>query len=168
MKDGVRLVEEAFRQHASGTTQLAPRLVMPLRGDAGNFRIMASIVPEIGGFGLKTLTGTPGKRAADSNSVLMCLKALFSNSEWTLFQVGFPAKSGVSGLVFGAVPGVMGISLYSPLIDRDGTSTRATEFLARLSKRLVLGVFDRTQQHADDFRDPASAAFLDEEEAKGQ
>jgi alanine dehydrogenase len=62
MKDGVRLVEEGFEHYARGRTSLAPRLVMKLEGDAGNFRIMAAIVPDMGGFGLKTLTGTPGKR----------------------------------------------------------------------------------------------------------
>jgi alanine dehydrogenase len=62
MKDGVRLVEEGFAHYARGRTTLAPRLVMKLEGDAGNFRVMAAIVPEMGGFGLKTLTGTPGKR----------------------------------------------------------------------------------------------------------
>lgn len=62
MKDGVRVVEEGFEQYARGRTTLAPRLVMKLEGDAGNFRIMAAIVPGMGGFGLKTLTGTPGKR----------------------------------------------------------------------------------------------------------
>jgi alanine dehydrogenase len=62
MKDGVRLVEEGFAHYARGRTSLAPRLVMKLEGDAGNFRIMAAIVPDMGGFGLKTLTGTPGKR----------------------------------------------------------------------------------------------------------
>ena len=36
MKDGVRLVEESFRQYAGGKTTLAPRLVMKLSGVAGN------------------------------------------------------------------------------------------------------------------------------------
>ena len=63
MKDGICLVEDAFRQYAEGKTTLAPRLVMNLSGVAGNFRVMAAVVPEMGGFGLKTLTGTPGKRS---------------------------------------------------------------------------------------------------------
>lgn len=62
MKDGIRLVEEGFAQYARGRTSLAPRLVMKLDREAGNFRIMAAVVPDMGGFGLKTLTGTPGKR----------------------------------------------------------------------------------------------------------
>ena len=65
MKEAVRLLEASFRLHAEGKTQLAPRLVMPLTGVAGNFRIMAAVIPDMGGFGLKTLTGTPGKRAPE-------------------------------------------------------------------------------------------------------
>ena len=62
MRDAVDLLETSFRLHAAGRTSLAPRLVMPLTGVAGNFRIMAAVIPDLGGFGLKTLTGTPGKR----------------------------------------------------------------------------------------------------------
>ena len=65
MQDAVGLLEESFRLHAEGRTRLAPRLVMPRAGDAGNFRIMAAVIPDLGGFGLKTLTGTPGKRAPE-------------------------------------------------------------------------------------------------------
>ena len=65
MREAVRLLEDSFRLHAEGRTRLAPRLVMPLSGVAGNFRIMAAVIPEMGGFGLKTLTGTPGKRAPE-------------------------------------------------------------------------------------------------------
>jgi ornithine cyclodeaminase/alanine dehydrogenase-like protein (mu-crystallin family) len=71
MAEGVRLVEESFRLYASGGAQLAPRLVMPLTGLAGNFRIMAANVSEMGGFGLKTLTGIPGKRRAGSTYFAM-------------------------------------------------------------------------------------------------
>lgn len=66
MRDGIRIVEEGFAQYARGRTTLAPRLVMKLTGDAGTFRIMAAVVPDMGGFGLKTLTGTPGKRVPES------------------------------------------------------------------------------------------------------
>jgi alanine dehydrogenase len=62
MEDGVRLVEEAHRLDAVGEAILAPRLALPLGGDAGTFRIMAAALPGMSTFGLKTLTGVPGKR----------------------------------------------------------------------------------------------------------
>lgn len=60
--------------------------------------------------------------------------------EWA-FRVGLPAKSSVSGGVLAAVPGKMGIAVYSPLIDDHGHSIRAIKVMQELSKRYSLSVF---------------------------
>lgn len=117
MADGVRLVEESFRQHAAGATTLAPRLVMKLEGDAGNFRVMAAIVPGMGGFGLKTLTGTPGKRAPESTYFAMLY---FDVATGALLSI-MPGTH-ITGIRTGAASGV------------------ATRYLAREDAR-VLGLF---------------------------
>ena len=62
MSDCIDLVEEAHRLHAKGEAILAPRLALSLGGDVGTFRIMAASLPEMSTFGLKTLTGIPGRR----------------------------------------------------------------------------------------------------------
>lgn len=62
MEDGVRLVEEAHRLDAVGEAVLAPRLALPLGGEVGTYRIMAAALPGMSTFGLKTLTGVPGRR----------------------------------------------------------------------------------------------------------
>lgn len=62
MEDGVRLVEEAHRLDAVGEVVLAPRLALPLGGEVGTYRIMAAALPGMSTFGLKTLTGVPGRR----------------------------------------------------------------------------------------------------------
>lgn len=62
MEDGVRLVEEAHRLDAIGEAILAPRLALPLGGEVGTYRIMAAALPGMSTFGLKTLTGVPGRR----------------------------------------------------------------------------------------------------------
>ena len=62
MSDCIDLVEEAHRLHAKGEAILAPRLALSLGGDVGTFRIMAAALPEMSTFGLKTLTGIPGRR----------------------------------------------------------------------------------------------------------
>jgi alanine dehydrogenase len=117
MKDGIRIVEEGFEQYARGATTLAPRLVMKLEGDAGTFRIMAAIVPEMGGFGLKTLTGTPGKRKPESTYFAMLY---FDVIEGALLAV-IPATY-ITGIRTGAASGV------------------ATKYLARDDARTV-GLF---------------------------
>jgi len=71
MADGVRLVEESFRLYGQRRAAVAPRLAMKLGGEAGAFRVMAASVPDLGGFGLKTLTGIPGKRKAGNTYFAM-------------------------------------------------------------------------------------------------
>lgn len=44
--------------------------------------------------------------------------------EWA-YNVGLPAKNGVSGCVLGVVPGQMGIAVFCPPLDHRGNSTRA-------------------------------------------
>ena len=101
MKDAVALLEESFRLHAEGATQLAPRLVMPLSGVAGNFRIMAAVIPAMGGFGLKTLTGTPGKRAPEETYFAL----LYFDTETGALRAVMPGTH-ITGTRTGAASGV--------------------------------------------------------------
>lgn len=117
MNDGVRIVEEAFRHYAERKTTLAPRLVMKLSGVAGNFRIMAAIVPDMGGFGLKTLTGTPGKRAPENTYFAM----LYFDIKSGALTAIIPATH-ITGIRTGAASGV------------------ATKYLARKDAKTV-GLF---------------------------
>ncbi len=101
MGDAVDLLETSFRLHAEGRTQLAPRLVMPLTGVAGNFRIMAAVIPDMGGFGLKTLTGTPGKR--DPEGTYFAL--LYFDTETGALRAVMPGTH-ITGTRTGAASGV--------------------------------------------------------------
>lgn len=101
MQEAVRLLEESFRLHAEGRTQLAPRLVMPLTGVAGNFRIMAAVIPDMGGFGLKTLTGTPGKRAPEDTYFAL----LYFDTETGALRAVMPGTH-ITGTRTGAASGV--------------------------------------------------------------
>lgn len=60
--------------------------------------------------------------------------------EWA-FDVGLPAKSGVSGGILAVVPGVMGIGVFSPLIDVHGNSVKGVKVCEDLSKKLKLHSF---------------------------
>ena len=63
------------------------------------------------------------------------------SGEWG-YKIGIPAKSGVSGLIYAIIPGVMGISVYSPKLDKIGNSYRGVKFFERLSDKLNIHIFD--------------------------
>jgi glutaminase len=63
------------------------------------------------------------------------------SGEWG-YKIGLPAKSGVSGLIYGIIPGVMGIAVYSPKLDSIGNSYRGVKFFQKLSDKLNIHIFD--------------------------
>ncbi|RIK11830.1 MAG: glutaminase A [Acidobacteria bacterium] len=72
-------------------------------------------------------------------SVMLTCGMYDSAGDW-VSQVGIPAKSGISGGIFGAVPGRCGIATYSPRLDAHGTSVRGELAFRRLSLDLGLHV----------------------------
>ncbi|MCI5077094.1 glutaminase A [Oricola sp.] len=68
--------------------------------------------------------------------------------QWA-YDVGFPAKSGVSGGVIAVIPGQLGVAVYSPPLDRVGNSVRGVEACKKLSHDFSLHLFDgRTDVHS--------------------
>jgi alanine dehydrogenase len=117
MADGVRLVEHAFRQHTEGHAVMLPRLSLDLPGNGGSFRVMSATMPAVGAFGLKTLTGYPGKRLPGETYFVLLL---FSTETGALRAV--MAATHLTGIRTGAATGV------------------AAKYLAR-ADATVLGVF---------------------------
>ncbi len=60
--------------------------------------------------------------------------------EWA-YQVGVPAKSGVSGGIIAVIPGKMGVGVFSPGLDRFGNSVRGVRVCQEVSERLGLHLF---------------------------
>lgn len=61
--------------------------------------------------------------------------------DW-MADVGIPAKSGVSGGIYGSLPGQLGVAAFSPRLDRTGTSLRALEVFRRLSADMGMHMMD--------------------------
>ncbi|KAJ1373012.1 Glutamine synthetase, partial [Parelaphostrongylus tenuis] len=64
------------------------------------------------------------------------------------FQVGLPAKSGVSGVLIVVVPNVMGIALFAPPLDKMGNSARGVAFCQKLIESFNFHNYD-SLLHAD-------------------
>ncbi|GMT07736.1 hypothetical protein PENTCL1PPCAC_29910, partial [Pristionchus entomophagus] len=87
------------------------------------------------------------KRAISAQACRDVLSLMYSCGMYDLsgkfaFQVGLPAKSGVSGGMIVVVPNVMGMCLYSPPLDKTGNSTRGVAFCMSMVKAFNFHNYD--------------------------
>jgi len=61
--------------------------------------------------------------------------------EWA-YEVGMPAKSGVSGCIIAVIPGQIGIGVFAPPIDSHGNSLRGIRVCQEISKEFELHAFN--------------------------
>ncbi|EBP9815874.1 glutaminase A [Salmonella enterica] len=71
----------------------------------------------------------------------MMMEGLYGGSGDWAYSVGLPGKSGVGGGVVAVVPGIMGISAFSPPLDEDGNSIRGKRMVAAVAKDLGCNLF---------------------------
>ena len=63
------------------------------------------------------------------------------SGEWA-YTIGIPAKSGVSGIIMGIIPNVMGVAVFSPKLDELGNSSRGINFFKELTKIYPFHIYD--------------------------
>lgn len=67
--------------------------------------------------------------------------------EWA-YEVGVPAKSGVSGAILAPIPDKLGFAVFSPGLDDHGNSVRGVDVCRDVSDRLGLHVFATVEDDA--------------------
>jgi glutaminase len=75
---------------------------------------------------------------------VMATSGLYEFSGDWLFEVGIPAKSGVSGGIVTVAPGKGGLGTFSPRLDPAGNSVRGQRAARFLSHSLGLDIFAST------------------------
>ena len=63
------------------------------------------------------------------------------SGEWA-YTIGIPAKSGVSGIIMGIIPNVMGIAVFSPKLDELGNSSKGIQFFKELMNTYSFHIYD--------------------------
>jgi len=108
--------------------------------DARDLAIMGATLAD---GGVNPMTGDQVVSPEVGGDVLAILAAtgMYERSGEWLFEIGIPAKSGVSGGIVAIAPGKGALGSFSPRLDKAGNSVRGQRATAYLSRALGLNIF---------------------------
>jgi glutaminase len=104
-----------------------------------NARMMATAGAVFASGGINPLTNDhifDTETCRNALSLMLSCGMYDFSGEWA-FQIGLPAKSGVSGCIMIVIPNVMGICVWSPPLDEYGNSVKGVEFAKRLCDKFA-------------------------------
>jgi len=113
-------------------------------------RDLATMAATLANGGVNPVTGRralPCESVRDVLSVMYTCGMYDAAGQWA-YEVGVPAKSGVSGGILAVIPGKMGIGVFSPGLDEYGNSVRGVRVCEDVSDRLGLHVFATDSEDA--------------------
>jgi glutaminase len=111
-------------------------------------RQLALMAATLANGGTNPVTGhdcLPRHRVRDVLSVMYTCGMYDFAGQWA-YEIGVPAKSGVSGAILCVIPGKMGIGVFSPGLDPYGNSIRGVRVCQEISERLGLHVFATAEE----------------------
>ena len=106
-------------------------------------RDLAFMAATLANNGVHPVTGKRAVPAEDVEAVLsiMATCGMYNYAGSWLYDVGLPAKSGVSGAIIAVMPGRFGIAVFSPPLDENGNSTRGLAVFRQISRDFGLHAF---------------------------
>jgi glutaminase len=106
-------------------------------------RDLAVMAATLANHGVNPVTGKRAMSAHHVEDVLsvMTTCGMYNYAGQWLYDVGVPAKSGVSGGILAVLPGRMGIAAFSPRLDAQGNSVRGVKACQEFSERFGLHLF---------------------------
>ncbi|MBB3933499.1 glutaminase [Kaistia hirudinis] len=134
--------------------------------------------------GINPLTGQralPEEYIPDILTVMNSCGMYNYAGQWS-YEVGIPAKSGVAGSIMAAIPGQIGIAVFSPPIDEHGNSVRGVAACREIAHDFGLHVFktsvststvirrelDGASVRSKRLRSPVERQILDEHGARNR
>ncbi len=102
--------------------------------------MMAATIANCGIHPITTIRAIDSQYIRDLLSIMYTCGMYNFAGEWA-YNVGVPAKSGVSGGLIAVIPNRIGIAVYSPPLDHRGNSVRGIKVCEALSQALDLHIF---------------------------
>lgn len=131
-------------------------------------RDLAAMAATLANGGVNPLTGERALAVEYVHDVLTVMHScgMYNYAGQWSYEVGIPAKSGVSGSIAAIVPGQIGIAAYSPLLDRFGNSVRAIAACKRIAADFGLHSFRSAPQSSAAIRGEANALSVRSKRAR--
>lgn len=148
LKDADRNMGLAYMLKAAGIITGDPRATV--RGYIRqcsvnvNVRDLAIMAATLSNAGINPVTGDrvmPQETVRQVLSVMTTCGMYDAAGDW-VSRVGIPAKSGVAGGIIGALPGQIGLAVFSPKLDERGNSVRGVLMCEKLSSDMGLHMMD--------------------------
>ena len=137
----------AYMMLNSGMVRSAPEAILDIYFRQCSVEVtcrdLAVMAATLANDGINPLTGEtalPRDYIQDVLTVMNSCGMYNYAGQWS-YEVGMPAKSGVSGGIVAVIPGQIGIGVFSPRLDRHGNSVRGVEVCREISETFGLHVF---------------------------
>ncbi|KAF4119679.1 glutaminase [Geosmithia morbida] len=148
LKDADRNMGLAYMLKAAGIITGDPRAIVRgyIRQCSVNVNVhdLAIMAATLSNAGINPVTGKrvmPQETVRQVLSVMTTCGMYDAAGDW-VSRVGIPAKSGVAGGIIGALPGQMGLAVFSPKLDGRGNSVRGVLMCEKLSSDMGLHMMD--------------------------